>query len=147
MDDGVTWVVVFDGREARTYAERVRHGPLKAEPRGYLATSHGDRPHAPSQGATVHDRMGAGRHGVGDEGPEDRAERRFLARLADLLGRAAEAGRYDHLALFATPRPLGILKAELPPAAARRLQLAEPHNRFEATAEALRIRLREARLP
>lgn len=146
MDEGgVTWIVTADAVEARIFAERVRSGALRELPELRMTASGSERGAGRGQAATVHQRQGAGRHGAGERSPEHEAERRFLKRVATRLMLSAGRGEYDRLVLMGPPHALGALKQALPAAVRARVDVTDPHERKQDDAEALRVRLREAR--
>jgi protein required for attachment to host cells len=107
--------------------------------------SHEDRHQSSAPQATVTGRLGFGRHGAGERDPASRAEERFLAAVAERLDEAAAAGAFEHLVLIAPPAALGVLRAGLRPATARRIEACDPHERHLEDANALRSRLRDLR--
>lgn len=146
QDSGATWIITADGREAAAYEERVRQGRLHPLPDEAVRADNLEAAGAGrSQRATVHDRHGSGRHGVGDADPRAGLETRFFAKMADRLEAAALAGRFAHLVLMAPPRALGHLRQALGPHASARLELAEPHDRLSLSEDGLRQALQAAR--
>lgn len=139
------WIVVADGKHLKVFEERRRHGPLSTL-EGWAADAAEHERHRSHQAGTVHDRRGGGRHGIGDGSPADDAEQRFMKEAARRLDNAAREGQFDRLVLIAPPRALGWLRAALGPAADR-VEATDPHERTQETAEALRERLRDIRLP
>jgi Protein required for attachment to host cells len=134
---GTTWIVAADGVQARVFEERVRAGEVRERTDLRLVADDGDHPGAHRHVSAAH----------GEPGREaaDEAERRFLRRVAEALERAAQAGAYERLAILAPPRALGMLRGELGPAAQRRLEVCDPHERIRDDADAIRQHLREAR--
>ncbi len=146
MEDVTTWVVTADGRKARVFEERVRGGPLHPLPQHDMDADHEDRPAAHGHRATVRDRAGFGRHGAGDKPLTEIQEHRFLTRVAHALDAAAEAGLFERLVLMAPARALGILRAELDPKTARRIEVDSPRDRSSLAEEVLREALQAARI-
>ncbi|UTP41177.1 host attachment protein [Phenylobacterium sp. LH3H17] len=146
MDEfGVTWIVTADAVEARFFSEPVRAGALRELPDLRMTASNAERGAGRRQGATVHQRVGAGRHGAGERSPEHEAERRFMTRVATRLMVSAGRGDFDRLVLMGPPHALGALKSALPASVAARLEVTDPHERKQDDAESLRRHLREAR--
>lgn len=142
---GITWVVAADGAQARIFEERIRAGEVVERKAEAMAQKGGDYPHAAGSGATVHERAGPRRHGADERAPRQEAEDRFLARLADQLGKDAQAGAFDELVILAPPRALGALRSALPKAAAQRLAGSSPVECVHEDAAAIRQRLRQTR--
>lgn len=147
LENLTTWIVTADGRQAHVHEERVRHGPLHPLPDEELTVADADRPSSHAHRATVHARHGAGRHGTGEDRPEEAMERRFLERVASGLEAAALAGRFERLVIMAPPRALGILRGALDTATSRLIEVSEPHDRMNLSADLLREKLRAARIP
>lgn len=144
-EGGTTWIVAADARRARIFVEPLRAGALRELPDLEMTITAAERAAGRGQRATVHSRAGVARHGAGDRPPQHEAERRFLRRVADRLAEGATQGECDRLVLMAPPHALGVLRQALPHAVASRVELADPHERTDGTAEAVRLRLREAR--
>ena len=140
-----TLVLTADGGRARGFAERRRHGRLGELPDWSRTAPEADRHRGKTGGSTLS--PGSGRSNVHDAAPADAAEKRFLEGLAHELERAAVSGAFERLVLIAPPRALGVLKHALGPHASRRLECADPHDRFDETADQIRGRLRALRVP
>lgn len=140
-----TWVVAFDAREAKFFAEPARSGPLRELPRMHMAATDAERTAGGGQRGTVHARSGPGRSAAGEQYPAHAAEARFLKRVATQLSVAASRGEFDRLALMGPPHALGALRTALPHAVAARVDVTDPHLRVHDDAEAMRRVLREAR--
>jgi protein required for attachment to host cells len=54
--------------------------------------------------------------------------------------------RFDHLAVMAPPRALGVLRKALPTALARRVTVTDPLDRLDESVAAIQDHLRAARL-
>lgn len=145
QDTGVTWIVTFDAEEARVFEEPARSGPVRELPALRMTSTGSERGAGRQQRATGHQRLGAGQHGVGERDPGRAAASRFLRRVANRL--ALESGRnaFDHLVLVGPPRPLGLLRAELAPAVAAKVEASDPHERRHDDADEVRRHLRDAR--
>jgi len=141
-----TLILLADGGRAKGFAEHRRHGPLKALSEWTIDAPESDRRGHGKPGGTA-PQPGSGRSNVYEASPADAAETRFLTRLATDLERAATAGQFKHLVMIAPPRALGVLRAALGPQASRRLETSEPHDRLSETAEEIRARLRDIRIP
>ncbi len=133
MNEGsVTWIVAADSVEARVFCERARSGPLKEVPSLRMEATEAERT--------------AGHHHRGDQrAPQHEPERRFLKRVAQRVALEAGRGEFERLVLMGPPRALGYLKMALPPELVARIDVTDPHERTREDAEALRLRLREAR--
>jgi protein required for attachment to host cells len=142
-----TLVVVADGGGMRAFEEPRRHGPLKERADWGMRPNPADRQLAYTHGGTASERMGAGRHNVLDAPPSEAAEIHFLREVAERLNRAAAADRLAHLVLIAPPKALGVLRKHLEPAAQRRIELTDDHDRRGEDAETLRRSLRRLRIP
>ncbi|MES2896787.1 MAG: host attachment protein [Pseudomonadota bacterium] len=145
MEDVTTWVVAADGRQARVFEERVHGGPLHPLPQYSIDAENQDRPSGHAHRATVRDRAGFGQHG-GDKPLTQIQERRFLTRVAHALDAAAEAGRFERLVLLAPAHALGVLRAELDPKTARRIEVDAARDRSSLAEEVLRDALQAARI-
>lgn len=145
QDTGVTWIVAADASEARIFCERVRSGAVQEEIGLRMSATDAERHAGSRQRATVHQRIGAGRHGAGERGAQHEPERRFLKRVANRLMLSAGRGDFDRLVLMGPPRALGTLREALSPAVAARIEVSDPHERLRDGAEDVRRHLREAR--
>lgn len=145
MDQGgTTWIVTADAREARIFEERLRSGSLREITALRMRAQDADR-HSGRQRATVHQRVGQGRHGAGQEAPRRADEAHFLGQVAAALAERCCRGEFDRLVLMAPPHALGALRAALPPTLQDRIEASDPHERRDDDAEALRRHLRAAR--
>lgn len=144
-DTGVTWIVAADAMEARIFAERARSGAVKELTELRMASTSTEQGAGRGQRATGHQRHGPGQHGVGEHDPHVEAERRFLKRVANRLTLESGQGAFDRLVLMGPPKALGILKAELPPAVAAKIEATDPHERRRDDADEIRRHLRDAR--
>lgn len=141
---GVTWVVVADREQARIFEERGRGGPLR-ELEAFSLDAADDVEHKRGQ-ATVHDRFGAGRHGSEERSGLTEDDRRFARRVAEALEEASQCSAFDRLAVFAPARTLGLVQETLSRPLSRKLEVTEPRYCVRDDAEAVRGRLRAARL-
>jgi protein required for attachment to host cells len=142
-----TLVILADGVQARGLAERRRHGPLAELASWSLKADEADRHLARTHGGTVTDRVGYGRDNVLEAPPAEAAEKRFLDGVAERINRSAAAGEFERLVLMAPPRALGVLRQALKPAVARRIDVTDDHERIKATADEVRVILRDLRIP
>ncbi|MBJ7409411.1 MAG: host attachment protein [Phenylobacterium sp.] len=142
-----TLVILADGVQARGLAERRRHGPLAELASWSLKADEADRHLAGTHGGTVTDRVGYGRDNVLEAPPAEAAEKRFLEGVAERINRSAAAGEFERLVLMAPPRALGVLRQALKPAVLRRIDVTDDHERIKATAEEVRVILRDLRIP
>lgn len=142
-----TLVILADGVQARGLAERRRHGPLAELASWSLKADEADRHLARTHGGTVTDRVGYGRDNVLEAPPAEAAEKRFLEGVAERINRSAAGGEFEHLVLMAPPRALGVLRQALKPAVLRRIDVTDDHERIKATAEEVRVILRDLRIP
>ena len=142
-----TLVILADGVQARGLAERRRHGPLAELASWSLKADEADRHLARTHGGTVTDRVGYGRDNVLEAPPAEAAEKRFLDGVAERINRSAAAGDFERLVLMAPPRALGVLRLALKPAVARRIDVTDDHERIKATADEVRVILRDLRIP
>ena len=142
-----TLVVVADGGGARAFEEPRRHGPLRERVDWRMFPNPADRQLAYTHGGTASERMGSGRHNVLDAPPTEAAETHFLREVAERLNRVAAADGFAHLVLIAPPKALGVLRKHLAPAALRRFELTDDHDRRAEDAETLRRSLHRLRIP
>jgi protein required for attachment to host cells len=115
---GMLWLVVADGRAARIFAQPDRASPLSLV--GESAMINGEP--ARDRPFRVHDASGR-RHGLSEASARmaDK-ETRFLSGIADLINRSAGHDDFEHLALAAPARAMGVLRQSLAPRAARRVR-------------------------
>ncbi|MFZ5718236.1 MAG: host attachment protein [Pseudomonadota bacterium] len=145
QDTGVTWIVAADASEARFFSERARAGAVKELTEMRMSPTGAEQEAGRGQRATGHQRVGPGQHGVGERDPGHEAERRFLKRVANRLALESSQGAFDRLVLMGPPKALGMLKAELPPTVAAKVEATDPHERRRDDVEEIRRHLREAR--
>jgi protein required for attachment to host cells len=145
QDSGTTWIVAADGSRARIFEERTRGGEVRERAELAMEIAGGDWPRATPHPASVHQRVGSGRHADNQHKPSAEAERRFLARLAEALEKASQTDAFDRLVIAAPPTALGELRAQLAPAVLARLEASEPHNRTHEDAPEMRRHLRQIR--
>jgi protein required for attachment to host cells len=141
-----TWIVVADGAMARIFLEVRRGGALvemqHLEMRQKVETVRRGR-HEAGTGYASKDGPA---HGMESETtPHEAAEARFLADVAEMLHRKRDD--YAHFILFAPPRALGVLRAELSKETAAKLELDSDLELRRETSGALRRRVRDLRLP
>jgi protein required for attachment to host cells len=147
IEDRTTWIVTADGRNARVFEERRRHGPLHELEAMAIRLGSQDQPRAAHPGGTVHQSGGFSRHNIYASPPAEEAEERFLKRLAGELDRAAKDSRCEALVLIAPPRALGALRSALAHETRRLVLHEDPHDRVSDNAAELRERLRALRTP
>lgn len=137
-------ILVADGHRARLFEERVRGGPL-TDVTDRLGDLNHLGPRASSHAGRVHDRHGVGSHTIEGVKPKDKDEARFLEAVARGLDGAMREPGLD-LVVIAPPRALGQLKADLGPAARRRLKATESRERTGQTVDDIRRALHDLRL-
>lgn len=104
---GSWWVVAMDGGQARLFVRQGRNSAF-AEHSELLADEHG-RPIEPVEGGHHHGRY-------------EKTERQFVQHIARRLETLASQGRFDHLAVFAAPIALGVLRPAMGPMTVSRLR-------------------------
>ena len=67
--------------------------------------------------------------------------------MAERINRSAAAGEFEKLVLMAPPSALGVLRHALKPAVSRRIEVTDDHERIKASAEDVRLILRDLRIP
>jgi protein required for attachment to host cells len=124
MQHEKVWVVVADGARARI---------LSADPRARRLTSLEELASEEARRKTsesVSDRQGRAFESASPghrsamepaTDPQRHAQAEFARRVADVLARAAQEGRFDALHLVAAPRALGDLRAVLAPEVLKRV--------------------------
>jgi protein required for attachment to host cells len=147
IEDEVTWIVTADGRNARVFEERRRHGALHEVETMAMRLEERDRPRAAHPGGSVHQSGGFGRHNMYEAAPAEEAEDRFLKRLALALGQAVRERRCEALVLIAPPQALGVLRRALGAQARALVRYEEVRDRVKEDAATLRLRLRDLRTP
>jgi protein required for attachment to host cells len=145
IDEGTTWILAADGARARVFEERRRSGELIERTERAMHIEEADRPRARGHPATVHQRLGSGRHAGKDDNPAREAETRFLARVVEALDSAAARREYDRLVIVAPPTALGALRAELTAALKARLDASDAHDRTGCNVQEMRTHLRKIR--
>ncbi len=144
IEDGRTLVVLADGRRVRLFEEARLAGPLHEHVEWLRGVAPFEQPGG-AQRATVHARFGGSTH-AGHEPPRDKGERQFLKDVADHLEQMVRDHHFDHLAIIAPPRALGVLRKALPAALAERVTVTDPHDRLDESLAAIHEHLRAARL-
>ena len=121
MPQATEWALIADAGHARIFARRQPAGPWQELPEAAV-----ENPMPPSRAlgterpGRVHESASTTRHAIEPRTDPHRAARRaFARRLAELLD--DEADRFAALLLVAPPTFLGELRAELGPAAGRKL--------------------------
>ena len=121
MPQAMEWALLADAGHARIFARRLPAGPWRE-----LGAEATENPTPPSRAlgterpGRVHESASTTRHAIEPRSDPHRAARRaFARRLAERL--EDEADRFAALLLVAPPAFLGELRAELGPAAGRKL--------------------------
>ncbi|MBX7248622.1 MAG: host attachment protein [Caulobacteraceae bacterium] len=107
---GVWWILAMDGRRMRLLVREGRNGAFH-EAIQPLAEED-ERPVAAIGSGPRHARF-------------ETLERAFVERVARRLERFAQRDAFDHLAVFAAPAALGVLRGALGAGALRRLRFSE----------------------
>lgn len=144
IEDGRTLVVLADGRRVRLFEEARLAGPLHEQVAWLKGVAPFEQP-AGTQRVTVHARAGGSTH-ASHEPPRDKGERQFLTDLAEHLEQVVRDHKFDHLAIIAPPRALGVLRKALPSALAKRVTVSDPHDRLDEPVAEVQEHLRAARL-
>lgn len=121
MPQATEWALIADAGHARIFARRLPAGPWQELPEAAV-----ENPMPPSRAlgterpGRVHESASTTRHAIEPRTDPHRARRRaFARRLAEWLD--DEADRFAALLLVAPPAFLGELRAELGPAAGRKV--------------------------
>ncbi len=124
---GVWWVLVLDGRTARLLA---RHGGRDRfeELPGVPTADRDGSPIEPVESGHHHGRY-------------EKTERQFVERIAARLEDHASHSAFDHLAVFAAPTALGVLRPALGTQTAARLRHVEAKDLTRESLANLRHRL------
>lgn len=134
-----TWILVAHRAGARLY-ENPRPGKgllLIAEHEHQEGRLH-ERDLLSDRPGRSFDSRGSGRHAMEPrESAKESVAEGFARRLADELGRARKAGRFDQLALVAEPHFLGLLKGALDDKTKARLVATVPRDLAECPDEEL----------
>lgn len=144
IEDGRTLVVLADGRRVRLFEEARLAGPLHERGEWLKGMAPFEQPGG-TQRVTVHARAGGSTH-ASHEPPRDKGERQFLTDLVEHLEHVVKDHHFDHLAVMAPPRALGVLRKALPAALAKRVAVTDPHDRLDESVVAVQEHLRAARL-
>jgi len=140
LQTGPAWFLIADGRRARLLVEEQRGVALHQLWAMEIAETDlydpQDRP------PRTHDRVGEGRHAM-DKGRSlhEQEEQNFLKRLAERIGAAEKQNQFEHLALAAPPRALGLLRELIPAKARDRIRAETPKDLLDETLPQLRDRL------
>lgn len=108
---GVWWVVAMDGRKVRLFVREGRNGDFTE--RDDLLTGEDGHPLEPVESGHHHGRY-------------EKTERQFVERVARRLETLASEERFDHLAVFAAPIALGVLRPAMGPKTVSRLRFSRP---------------------
>jgi protein required for attachment to host cells len=143
-----TWVVAADGRSARVYQERKRGGALEEVERLDMNAVEEAVMHPRDRAPRSYESSGSARHAMEPtDTPVQDAEKRFLHRVAERLAEAKAAAAFERVVLFAPPRALGALRAALKAPVLAAIEFASDSDAMDDDASAIRVRLRDLRLP
>lgn len=144
IESGSAWFLVADGRRARVLVEPRRGAPLEEPAEWAMEIGQDEIYDIQDRPPRSFDRAGAGRHAM-DKGRNlhEQEEEKFLKRVADRLTEAEKHKQFDHLAIAAPPRALGLLRSLLPSAVQSRIRGEAPKDLLDEPAPALRERLRD----
>lgn len=143
LQEGSVWFLVADGRRARVLIEQ-RRGAILSEPADWAMEIGPDDLYDPQdRPPRVHDRQGPARHAMDKRNLHEAAEENFLKRVAFRLAEAEKQGAFDHLAIAAPPRALGLLRGCLPHPVLQRLRADLSKDVVDEAAPALRERLQD----
>jgi protein required for attachment to host cells len=146
MKHTVTWVVTFDGAEARAYAwERAARKLVAVDigiKKGERRPAHTDRPVRTYASASS-------ARGAGDPktDPERDLEETFIKSVVTALAERAAAPAFHHLIIAAPPRALGAFRTLAPEALRAKIQTEIRHDYVHTTPAALLDRLTEHVVP
>lgn len=142
IEAGSTWFLLADGRRARVLVEPRRGAQLSEDwsmeigpdelydvqdrpPRAFESAS--PARHAMDKGRNLH----------------EAEEEKFIKRVAERLTQAEKQKQFDHLAIAAPPRALGLLRNALSNAVQARVRAETPKDLVDENADNLRDRLRD----
>lgn len=143
LENGSIWFLVADGRRARVLMAQRQGAKLDAPDDWAMQISEDETYDVQDRPPRSFDRVGAGRHGMERRDLHEAEEENFLTRVADRITEAEKRGQFDHLAIAAPPRALGVLRAKLPQAVQARVRAEAPKDIVDENAEALRARLQD----
>lgn len=143
LQTGRVWFLVADGRRARLLTEERRGAELLQA--WVMELGPEDRYEPQDRPPRSHDRVGEGRHAM-DKGRSlhEQEEEKFLKRVAQRLVEAEKQGGFEHLALAAPPRALGLLRGMLSQAAIARVRGEIAKDLVDEESDRLRERLSAA---
>ena len=144
LEEGSVWFLVADGRRARVLIEQ-RRGAVLVEPPDWNMEISAEELYEPQDKPTrVHERATGLRHSV-DMGRNlhEEEEAKFLRRVATRIADAEKQGGFEHLAVAAPPRALGLLRTLLPESVLQRLRADLAKDLLDEDATTLRTRLQE----
>lgn len=125
MPNRETWVLVADGARARLFRadRKARRLELLREEESVAARSKTSELMTDQPGRAF-DSSGVGQRSAMEppSDPKRLEKERFAQQLAELLGAAEGAGRFQCLVVAAAPQTLGDLRARLSPAVAGRIE-------------------------
>lgn len=142
LEDGSTWFLVADGRRARVLVQPRRGAHLQEPADWSMEISEAELYDAQDRPPRTHDSVGAGRHAM-DKGRNlhEAEEEKFLKRVAGRLSEAQKQRQFEHLAIAAPPRALGLLRAALSSAVQSRVRAELAKDLLGENENALRQRL------
>lgn len=144
LQGGPAWFLLADGRRARVLIEERRGAPLIAPDEWDMKISKEDMYDPQDRRPRNSNRIGAGKHTVGNARDLHEAEEEnFLKRVAEKLSEAEKAGRFEHLVIAAPPRALGALRELLPRSVQSRIRAEATKDLLEENDARLRERLTE----
>lgn len=145
LEMGEAWFLVADGRKARIWSQARRGAGLQRIVDGDMDFDDSDALEARDRPTRAYESVGLARHGVGDDRDLRREEENnFLARVAQHLDAAAQAGGFAHLVIAAPPKALGELRKLLTPVLQARLRAEIPKDVLKETEPHLVARFTEA---
>ncbi len=143
LQNGPAWFLLADGRRARVWIEERRGAALQAVNGWDMEIEDNDLYEPQDRRPRDSNRIGFGKHTVGDRNLRDAEEENFLRRLAERVGEAEKQGQFEHLVIAAPPRALGTLRELLPSAVRSRVRAETPKDILDEDHPKLRERLTE----
>lgn len=145
LQQGEVWFLIVDGRQARVLAEVRRGAELRELSDWTMSLSDEDALEAQDRPPRTFDRVGPGRHAVGDDRDlRQEEEDRFAKRVVERLEAASQAGAFAHLVVAAPPRALGVFRGLLSSALQAKLRADIAKDLLKEDAAALKPRLEAA---
>jgi len=122
------WIIVADASQVRVLEERRRHDDLTELAEWAMTSDAGDASNTHNAALKA------------------QAEKRFMDDLGARLDKAAKAHKFEHLAVIAPAKLLGMLRDALG-TTARLVEVSDPHERVQETPAQIKRRLHELRVP